>query len=462
MKLLLVNPAEKEALGWSDLERLRSAPLGLAYVAALTPREWEITIADENFGPFEPQDADLVGITSFTCNARRAYEVASMYRQERVPVVMGGMHASAVPDEALQYVDCVVVGEADGVWNRVVEDFEAGTLQKVYPGPRVSCTGLVKPRRELLDPRYRMASVQTSRGCPFDCEFCTVTQFFGRSHRLRPAREVLDELESIPQAEINIVDDNVGGSGQRSFRRARELFKGMIDRRLGKRWSAQASVNLLKDLGLMRLASESGCVALFFGVESVSPVVLREMNKAINLGETASTYKRGFRELQRLGITSTAGFVVGNDSDTEETLEAIECFAEETGVDVLQVSLLTPFPGTRLYRRIQDEGRLILDDYPEDWRYYDFGTLVFETKLAPGVIIERIRRLMSRNLTTPAIMRRTARNFARSGSLRSAIVCFTINRVYRQLYSTGTRERWQGMNEALLRQRSASRRGAQV
>ena len=128
MKLLLVNPAEKHALGFSDIERLRSAPLGLAYVAALTPREWEIAIADENFGPFEMQDTDFVGITSFTCNARRAYEIAAMYRQQSIPVVMGGMHASAVPDEALQYVDAVVVGEADGVWHRVVEDFEAGKL----------------------------------------------------------------------------------------------------------------------------------------------------------------------------------------------------------------------------------------------------------------------------------------------------------------------------------------------
>ena len=461
MKLLLINPAGKEGLGFSDFQKLRSPPLGLAYVAALTPREWEITIADENFGPFEPQDADLVGITSFTCNAPRAYEIAANYRQRGIPVAMGGMHASAVPDEALQYVDCVVVGEADGVWHQVVEDFQAGTLQEMYQGPLPSCVGLVKPRRDLLDPRYRTASVQTSRGCPFDCEFCTVTQFFGRTYRLRPVEEVLDELESIPQARVFFVDDNIIGSGQRSFRRARELFQGIIDRKIRKMWSAQASVNLLDDPELMRLASESGCTSLFFGIESISPSTLRQMNKGINAEKTTSAYKAGFRQLQRLGITSTGAFILGNDSDTEETPEDTYRFAKKIGVDVFQTSLLTPFPGTRLYRRIQDEGRLILDDYPEDWKHYDFGNLVFETRLAPEVITEKLTRITRKSRAWSAIARSIARNLVRSRSLRSVIVCFAINRVYRQLYRQlylqGTQGGGQGKHQALLRQRLASR-----
>lgn len=462
MKLLLINPAEKQALGWSDLQKFRMPPLGLAHVAALTPPKWEIAIADENFEPFEPQDADLVGITSFTCNARRAYEIAAMYRQQGIPVVMGGMHASVMPDEALQYVDSVVVGEADGVWHKVVEDFQAGALQRTYQGPRPSCVGLVKPRRDLLDPRYRVATVQTSRGCPFDCEFCTVTQFFGRTYRLRPVEEVLDELESIPQAELFFVDDNIVGSGQRSFGRARELFQGMIDRRLGKRWTAAASVNLLDDPDLMRLASKSGCTTLFFGIESTSPSTLQEMNKGINVGKTASAYKAGFRQLQRLGITSVGAFIMGNDSDTEETPEDTYRFAKEIGVDVFQFSLLTPFPGTRLYRRIQDEGRLILDNYPEDWKYYDFGKLVFETRLAPEVILEKLAGLSDKSRTWPAIVRSTARNLVRSRSLRSAIVCFTTNRVYRQLYRQGRQDGSQGKNDNLLRQRCVRRERACV
>ncbi len=434
MKLLLVNPAEKESLGFSDFARLRMPPLGLAYVAALTPPSWEIAIADENFSPHCPQSADLVAITAFTCNARRAYEIAAIYRRKGVPVVMGGMHATSLPEEAARYVDAVVIGEAESCWPKLIADFSRGRLQQFYKGPKPRLEGVVRPRRHLLDSRYRSGVIQTSRGCPFDCDFCTVTQFFGRTYRTRPVAEVVDELAAIPQEEVIFLDDNLIGSGKAGAARAAELFRALASRGLRKRWFGQVSVNLLDSDDLMRLAAQSGCRGLFFGLESVDADTLRGMRKGINLGRSIEDYRMGFLKLKKMGITTTGAFIVGNDSDTPETFDAIGRFARTVGLDVVQLSLLTPFPGTRLYRRLRDEGRLLLDDYPEDWRHYDFAALVFRTNMPAEEVTRLFDRFMRRNFTYAAMLRRVLSHLAHSKSPRSALSCASVNFAYRRVY----------------------------
>jgi radical SAM superfamily enzyme YgiQ (UPF0313 family) len=215
-RLLLVNPVNPIRFGLSNSRSFRFPPIGLGIIAALTPKSWEVRLIDENWEGFTYQEADLVGITAFTASANRAYRIALFYRVTGMPVVMGGIHASMRPEEALEFVDSVVIGEAEHVWPKVIADVEAGgPLQQRYQVERSDLSGGPWPRRDLFHPGYLYASVETSRGCPMDCEFCSVTAFNGRRYRRRPPEEVLAELEAIPQKKLVFVDDNnlVLGSG---------------------------------------------------------------------------------------------------------------------------------------------------------------------------------------------------------------------------------------------------------
>ncbi|MBM4094280.1 MAG: radical SAM protein, partial [Planctomycetes bacterium] len=222
-KLVLVNPVNNCRNGFSVNSSSRFPPLGLGIIASLTPDAWDIDLVDENFSPFTYRDADLVGITAFTSAATRAYEIAVEYRQRGVPVVMGGIHASMRHEEALQFVDAVVIGEAESAWPQVLADVARGELKPVYRGQWLDLAGLRAPQRDLYNGDYMFATVQTSRGCPLDCDFCSVTAFNGRRYRRRPTDEVLDEIESIPQELLLFVDDNVVGYGNEARQQTLEL-----------------------------------------------------------------------------------------------------------------------------------------------------------------------------------------------------------------------------------------------
>jgi radical SAM superfamily enzyme YgiQ (UPF0313 family) len=227
-KLLLVNPVNPSRVGLTANRSSRFQPLGLGIIAALSPSDWKVEIVDENFAPFEFRNADLVGLTAFTANVARAYEISSRYRKRSVPTILGGIHSSMCQEEALQYADAVVVGEAESVWPQVISDFESGRLQEVYKGDLVDLQSVPQPRRDLFHPGYMFGSVQTSRGCPMNCDFCSVTIFNGSRYRKRPVEKVLDELQTIPQKMVFFVDDNIIGYGKNDEERAIALFKGMF------------------------------------------------------------------------------------------------------------------------------------------------------------------------------------------------------------------------------------------
>jgi radical SAM superfamily enzyme YgiQ (UPF0313 family) len=354
----------------------RFPPLSLAYVAAVTPDTWDIKIADENFGPCSYEEADLVGITAFTSNVGRAYEIAAEYRRRGVPVVMGGIHASMLPDEALMHVDAVVAGEVEGIWAKVLEDFEAGKMAGVYRGPQVDLEHYdILPRRDLLHPDYLWQPVQTSRGCPFDCTFCSVSRYLGRRYRQRTAASVLRELETLKGGYVLFLDDNLTGYSEESRLRALAIFEGMISRGMKKKWWMQASINVADDDIVLKRASESGCTHVFIGFETTEKDCLKNMHKGINLKTGVENYDEVARRLHRNGIGVMGAFIIGNDNETPEYYRDLADFIIRAGIDIVQISILTPLPGTDLMDKVMKEGRLLYNDFPADWEKFRFSYL---------------------------------------------------------------------------------------
>jgi radical SAM superfamily enzyme YgiQ (UPF0313 family) len=433
-KLLLVNPVSPRPVGLASNPISRFPPLGLGIVAALTPSHWNVEIADENFGSFECKDASLVGLTAFTAAATRAYEIASLCRQRGIPTVLGGIHGSMLPEEALQYVDAVVVGEAEGAWPKVVADFEAGKMQRIYRGDLQNLRGMPKPRRDLFHPTYAFGTIQTSRGCPMDCDFCSVSAFNGRRYRHRPVEEVLDELETIPHKRLFIVDDNIVGYGKRALERALALFKGIIERGIKKEWICQASLNFADNEEVLEQAARAGCRVVFIGVEAESVEALAEVNKRTNLRMGVDAYEEAFRRIRRHGIAVLGAFIYGMDSDTPDALRRRTDYILNSGVDIIQITYLTPLPGTRLFDRLQKEGRLLYTDFPADWERYHMveathRPLLMEPQEVLDVIREGNHLLYSRR----ALLRRFAKTWRATRSFTTAMWALRLITGYRNI-----------------------------
>ncbi|HMK77488.1 MAG TPA: radical SAM protein, partial [Thermodesulfobacteriota bacterium] len=317
------------------------------------------------------EDVDLVGITGMLMHAPRVYEIARRFRERGIPVVLGGPHASSLPREAKEHVDAVVIGEAEKVWAGLIEDLKKGQLQPFYRANSFcSMEKLPFPRLELLHKEAYMTinCVQTSRGCPHQCDFCHVSYFFGKTYRCRPVDEVIEEVKRLEGDFIVFVDDNIGGNR----RYAKELFTRL--KPLKKKWASQASLTLARDPELLRLAAESGCVSLFVGIESLSPENLRDVNKAFN---QACQFEEAIRALHDHDIMILAGFIFGLDHDDEGVFERTLRFCQKNRIELPSFFILTPLPGTTLFQRMESEGRLL----HKDWGQYNGATVVFKPRL---------------------------------------------------------------------------------
>jgi len=409
--ILFVNPVSQLRRGFTINRATRNQPLALGILASLTPEYYRIKLIDENFRHFRPYDADLVALTAFTANAPRAYQIAKYYRQKGIPVVMGGIHASLCPEEALNYVDAVVVGEAESVWPQVTSDFENGKLKPRY---EVAVHRQVKqplPRRDLFHPGYIAASVQTSRGCPLNCSFCSVSAFNGRHYRFRPIEEIVEELRNVPQNYVFFVDDNIIGYSSESRERAGLLFEAIIRSGIRKHWISQASINFADDPELVKLAARSGCRMVFIGVESELPKQLHEAGKTLNLHKGVDNYNEVFRKIHRQGIGVIAGYIFGWDSDTPETMNQRVKHIRASKADSFQISVLTPLPGTRLYTEMKRHDRFIYSNYPDDWQRYDFTEMVVKH---PHMSSDNFNSYMKKSLAGIYSYRHILRNFFRT------------------------------------------------
>jgi radical SAM superfamily enzyme YgiQ (UPF0313 family) len=439
-RLLLVNPAMAVAAGGAGRphrgRRLPNVggvatmePLGLAYVAALTPPDWDIRLWDEVVEPRQPEgDPDLVGISTLTATAPRAYELASAFRQRGVPVVLGGPHPTLLPEEAAGYADVVFRGEAEGAWAALIADFEAGRFQPRYEGGGPPLEHTVLPRRDLYRRRYAVAMVSASRGCRYRCEFCSIWKLDSGALRLRPVEEVWNELAASGHAAswaTLFTDDNI--AAERDW--AIELFRGIAGRGLRRRFAVQASLSIAEDAELLRRLRLAGCFAVMTGLESVSEDSLRRMRKGVNLRIGVEGYGERIKQIHDHGMMVAGTFMFGNDGDGPDIFRRTAEFVVDAGVDLAHFGILLPNPGTELYARLEREGRLLFTAYPDDYRRHDLGQALFlPQQMSPAQLEEGYRRAVSDVSRWPAVLRRSWRTWRDTGNAFAALIAMAWTR----------------------------------
>jgi radical SAM superfamily enzyme YgiQ (UPF0313 family) len=394
-------------------------------LAGLTPKEWDVTIIDENLGMPDYSAMpmpDLLGITAFTSQANRAYEVAAWFRDRGIPVVMGGIHATMCLDEVMERVDAVVTGEAEGVWARVLEDAEKGDLQGIYKGGLAEIKNVSAARHDLLSEGYVFGAIQTTRGCPLNCNFCSVTAFNGAKYRQRSIPDVIKEFRLIKEKRVLIVDDNLIGTSPGHIERAKELFRVMAWANLGKEWVAQASINFADDEELLVLAEKAGCRGVFIGFESPSIEGLKEIGKKINLQKNRDI-KASVKRIQSHNIFVVGSFIIGLDIDKAGIGRQTADVAQQYGIDCLNSLFLTPLPGTRLWDQMKAEKRIALDMFPKDWKYY---TLTFPVARYKNLSLEQIiDEMVSCDhafYSIPSIIGRICRNIIQHRELKISLI----------------------------------------
>ncbi|UCC61862.1 MAG: radical SAM protein [Anaerolineae bacterium] len=354
MRLTLIHPCIGRRPGQDYVKTWQMEPLPPAAIAGLTPPGIEIAFYDDRMEPI-PYDrpTDLAAISIETYTAKRAYQIASEYRRRGVPVVMGGFHATLCPLEAARYAEAVVIGEAEGLWTRVLEDAARGALQPYYrSSQRPSLAGLLPDRSIYAGKRYLpLALAETTRGCRFECDFCAIQSFFDSTHNVRPIDDVVAEVEALDKPLIFFVDDNLTSN----VNYAKELLHALIP--LKVRWVGQITVNAVHDSELLELMAASGCQGVLIGFESLNAENLAEMNKGFNA--TKGGFEQALANLRQHKIKLYITFVFGYDCDTADSLWETVQFAIAHRFYLAAFNHLTPFPGTPLYKRLEAEGRLL-------------------------------------------------------------------------------------------------------
>jgi len=435
-RLLFINPANiHRTLG--NIKSTAFPPLNLPYLAAVTPKHYQISVIDENIEPFKFQKADIVGITAYTATVTRAYQVAQMYRQKGIYTVMGGIHVSMMPDEALRYCDTVVVGEAEDVWPKVLEDFEAGDLKDRYKGAWLSLENLPIPRRDILkNSYYRWGSIQTSRGCPMSCFFCSVTAFNGGRFRRRSLDAVIEELDLIPQKRIMLTDDNLFGYGKKDREWTRAFFTQILDKGIKKTFFGQTSILLGKDPELARLAARAGLKIVLIGIESVNSKTLESYGKHSSIRcFNPNQCKEMITNIRKAGIAVLGAFVLGSDEDDHTVFHSTLEFIKSAHIDVLQTTKPTPLPGTRLWKDLQQKNRIISKDFPKDWEDFRFSRMVYQPlKLSIEDIYMGFTYLRKVYYSVWETLKRTFSTLGATKSITATVVAYAFNRSYRKAY----------------------------
>lgn len=369
MKVTFIRPNLFDCRSMGSME-----VLAFAILKSLTPPDVETVLHDERLAPVPYDDpTDLVALTVETFTARRAYQIAHQFRRRGVKVVMGGFHPTFLPEEAAHFADAVVVGDAENTWPKVIADARAGRLKRFYRESEFpSMEGMAPDHGIFKNTRYvPLTLVQSSRGCKFNCSFCSIRAFYGSSMRQRPAREIVEEIERLGAKRVLFVDDNIFINSEQ----AKELFRALIPLRIT--WHCQVSIEVARDPEVLDLMARSGCTGALIGFESLNPATLKEMNKGWNL--KWADYGTSVRKLQDAGVMIYAAFVFGYDSDTPDAFDRTVEFAIESKFILAGFNIFMPMPATPMYERLKLESRLICDKWWIDPRYR-YGEATFHPR----------------------------------------------------------------------------------
>ena len=403
MKIALVMPAGAihRCRSGGFKKTLRYAPLTLTTLAALVPEELdaEIELIDEGVQPMpERIDADLVGITAITGTSTRAYAIADRLRARNIPVVLGGVHPTLMPEEAAEHADAVVVGYAEETWPELLRDFRDGRMRSLYRRETPASLELLPiARRDLLRKRSYITtnSIYATRGCPNSCRFCVIPVAWGRQTVFRPISEVIHEIEQLKGRDLVLIDPNLTSD----FDYARRLFEALTP--LKKRWFGLATTEIV-ETELLGLAARSGCRGLFMGFESVTQSTLDGIDKGFNV---AKRYGDLVKRVHGYGIAIQGAFVFGFDSDDTSVFRRTVEAVEELKIDLPRFSIFTPFPGTPVFEKLEEEGRII----ERDWALYDAQHVVFRPeRMSPEQLQEGLHWAWRRTYRTKSIVRRVA------------------------------------------------------
>jgi len=426
MRLTFIHPAVGHQGRRPYIRAWQMEPLPPAVLAALTPSDVEIRFYDDRLEDIPYDEAtDLVAISVETYTARRAYQIASHYRRRGVPVVMGGFHATLVPDEVSQFAEAVVVGEAEEVWPLLIDDFRHGKLQSLYKSKDRPALARIRPRREIFaGKRYlNLGLVEAGRGCHFHCEFCAIQAYFKNTQVRRPIDDILADIRERPRPLYFFVDDNITSN----LKQAKEFFRALIPLKI--RWVSQGSINIAHDEEFLELIKASGCQMLLIGFETLNPKSLKTMNKEFNT--MRGGYEAALANLRRHKIRLYPTFIFGYDEDTAETLAETLAFCQKHRFYLSAFNHLTPFPGTPLYERLQKEGRLLFERWWLDHRYR-YGMVPFRSRgLAPEEIERLCLQARQKFYSFPSILRRAMDWQVNSNSFFAMATFFTANMMLR-------------------------------
>ncbi|MDR3577784.1 MAG: radical SAM protein [Anaerolineaceae bacterium] len=402
MKLLLITASSPEIRRIRKSRFLNFQQITMPYLAAQAPAHWQVEHVDEEVSPVDcAAQADLVGITFHTPSASHAYQIAGRFRERGIPVVLGGPHVTLIPEEAAGHADVIFVGEAEGLWPAFLAAFELGQHESIY-----RCASLPtlqqapQSRKDLFHRKdYTGGVLFASRGCPNQCDFCTVSIMYKNRLRKRPVAEVAAEFASFQGKIIIFWDDNIAGD----MAYAKQLFRAIAPSK--KWWSSQASIHAGQDDEFLELAARSGCKQLFLGLESISQASMNEVHKRFNRVEE---YAEIIRRIHAHNIAVQAGIVFGFDNDTNGIFSETLDFLEENGVQNATFNILTPFPGTRLFQRLEAEGRIL----SRDWGCYNSRSdVVFRPKnMSREELLAGFQKTVQRFYSPGSILKRLSRS----------------------------------------------------